>query len=78
MGDCPCPRCLIPKSRAHQLGTKRDQQQRKTLARVDSLCYRVKMSSAHDIIYKNNRTIHSVPVEDLLKAESLVPTEVFF
>lgn len=76
MGDCPCPRCLIPKDRTHQLGTKRDQRWRKTHARVDNLHYRAKISSARNIIYKNNRTVNSVFVERLLKPQSLVPNDV--
>lgn len=76
MGNCPCPRCLIPKHRAHQLATRRDQRQRKTLARVDNLQYRVKISSAREIIYKNNRAVESVAIQRLLKPLSLTPNEV--
>lgn len=76
MAKCPCPRCLIPKNHAHQLGTKRDQRQRISLARVDDLSYRVKISNAREIIYKQNRTVDSVYVERILKPQSLVPTEV--
>ena len=77
MGNCPCPRCLIPKDRTHQLATQRDQHQRKSLARVDNLQYRVKMTSAHEAIYEKNNAVNSKAVEDLLKTESLVPNQVF-
>ena len=76
MGHCPCPRCLITKNCAHQLGTKNDKRQRKSLARVDNLQYQVKISSARDIIYQNNRKVDSKLVQNFLKPQSLVPTEV--
>lgn len=76
MAECPCPRCLIPKDCAHKLGTKRDKQQRVSLARVDNLQYRAKVSSAREIIYQQNRAVNSVFVHRLLKSESLVPTKV--
>lgn len=76
MGNCPCPRCLIPKDRAHLLGTKRDKSQRISIARVDNQCYRAKISSARDLIYIKNRAVDSVPVQRFLKQQSLVPTEV--
>lgn len=76
MGSCPCPRCLVPKTSTDQLGTKSDQHQRVTLARKDNPQYRVKISSARDIIYKQNRTVDSNFVDNLLKPESLVPIEV--
>ena len=75
-GDCPCPRCLIPKSRCHLLGTKRDKSQRTSLARVDNLRYRAKISSARDLIYIQERTVDGKPVQHFLKPQSLVPTEV--
>lgn len=78
MANCPCPRCLIPKHRIHQLATRRDQRQRKSLARMDNLQYRVKISSAREIIYKNKCAVESVYVQRLLKPESLVPNEVLF
>ncbi|KJA26291.1 hypothetical protein HYPSUDRAFT_133110, partial [Hypholoma sublateritium FD-334 SS-4] len=78
MGCCPCPRCLVPKNDTDQLGTKHDQHRRVTLARKDDLQYRVKVSSAHDIIYQQNRTVDSNFVEHLLKSESLVPTQNAF
>lgn len=76
MGNCPCPRCLIPKDRAHQFGTKRDKKQRKSLARVDTLQYQVNVSSARKIIYQDNRTVQSKLVDNILKTKSLAPTEV--
>ena len=76
MGDCPCPRCLIPKEKTDQLGTKDDQCQRKNLARKDNLSYRTNISSAREMIYQKNYSVTSKPVDDVLKDESLVPIEV--
>lgn len=78
MGLCPCPRCLIPKTCAHQVGTKSDKRRRKKLARVDNLQYQAKISSARDIIYQQLRGVDSTFVQDILKPESLVPTKVSF
>lgn len=76
MGSCPCPRCLIPKHRTDQLGTKRDQHRRISLARVDDLHYKVNISCAREMIYQKNCAVDSSMVETLLKPHSLVPTEV--
>ncbi len=76
MGNCPCPRCLIPKDSADRLGTKSDQRRRITLARKDHPQYRVQISSARDIIDQQNRSVDSEFVQRLLRPESLVPTEV--
>ncbi|KJA21107.1 hypothetical protein HYPSUDRAFT_141225, partial [Hypholoma sublateritium FD-334 SS-4] len=78
MGDCPCPRCLIPKKHAHWLGTKRDKRQRISLARVDNLHHRVNISSARKIIYQDNRTVDSIFIQRILQPKSLVPTENAF
>ncbi|KAF8151198.1 hypothetical protein BJ912DRAFT_869512 [Pholiota molesta] len=78
MGSCPCPRCLIPKDRVHQVGTRRDKSQRSSLARVDNLMYKAKISSAREMIYEKNLAVDSAAVERLLKPQSLVPTENAF
>ncbi|KJA26033.1 hypothetical protein HYPSUDRAFT_105527, partial [Hypholoma sublateritium FD-334 SS-4] len=78
LGSCPCPRCLVPKDSIDKLGTKFDQRRRVTLARKDNLQYRARISSARDIIYKQNRTVDSNFVDHLLKPESLVPIENAF
>jgi hypothetical protein len=59
----------------HLIGTKRDKEQRETLARVDSLNRREKVSNARRLIYESNFAVDSAAVERLLKPESLVPTE---
>jgi hypothetical protein len=76
LGHCPCPRCLIPLTDVHNLGQKRDRARRVTLARVDDLSRRAKVSSAREIIYQKNLRIDSAGVERLLREQSLVPATV--
>jgi len=75
-GHCPCPRCLIPLSRAQNLGMVRDMKQRKTLARVDDEARRWKVDTAREIIYKKNYAVDSAAVKALLMDQSLAPTSV--
>jgi hypothetical protein len=76
LGICPCPRCLIPLSEVHKLGTKRDIARRVTRARVDDQSRRGKVVAARRLIYQKNYPINSLAVENLLKEQSLVPTDV--
>ncbi len=76
MGNCPCPRCLVPKQSIHLLGTQDDRDQRKTLIRVDDSSHRKTISSARKHIYQKQRPVDSVLVQRLLKPQSLVPTNV--
>lgn len=75
-GRCPCPRCLIPLERVEKLGTVQDMRQRKSLARVDDEAKRLKITHAREYIYDRNFAVDSNCVEDLLKDQSLVPTDV--
>jgi hypothetical protein len=63
-------------TRVHNMGMKRDMQQRKTLARVDDEGRRHKVEIARDIIYEKNYAVDSDAVNALLKDQSLVPTFV--
>lgn len=76
LGNCPCPRCLIPLDRVHNLGMARDRTQRVTLARIDDNQRRSKVSGARRIIYEENLQVNCSAVENLLKETSLVPTTV--
>lgn len=76
LGACPCPRCLIPLSRVHNIGMPLDMKQRRTQARVDNP-HRIKLvQDARKKIYCENRSVTSKAVNDLLKIHSLVPTVV--
>ncbi|KAI9059487.1 hypothetical protein FKP32DRAFT_1657872 [Trametes sanguinea] len=74
MGSCPCPRCLVRKDAISAVGTARDMASRTRNARVDSADRRYKVNRAREFIYEQGRGLGSKAVEDLLKAESLVPT----
>ena len=76
LGACPCPRCLIPLARVHNLGMARDVSQRTTLMRIDNARRRNNVATARQLIYEKNYLVNSAAVEDLLKPESLVPTSV--
>ncbi|KAG2742745.1 hypothetical protein P692DRAFT_20879278 [Suillus brevipes Sb2] len=73
LGGCPCPRCLIPKGRIQNMGRPQDRKQRETLER--SAQSRENMvSTARKLIYEKNYAVGSAPVENILKAQSWVPT----
>ncbi|KIJ64394.1 hypothetical protein HYDPIDRAFT_90003, partial [Hydnomerulius pinastri MD-312] len=74
LGTCPCPRCLIPKSRIQHIATERDILQRKLLRRCDTKERREKVATARRLIYERQYTVDTAQVEALLKDESLVPT----
>jgi hypothetical protein len=76
LGKCPCPRCLIPLSRVHNLGMARDMAQRETMARVDDIHRRSSVNTARQLIYEKNYRVNSAAVENILRDKSLVPTAV--
>ncbi|KII90776.1 hypothetical protein PLICRDRAFT_697259 [Plicaturopsis crispa FD-325 SS-3] len=74
MGGCPCPRCKIRKDQIPGLATSADTAIRIDMARHDDDARRSKVSAARQKIYKDGYVVNSDHVDDLLKAESLVPT----
>ena len=76
MGVCPCPRCLIPKSKVYQIATERDILHRTTLQRCDTKERCDKVVATRWLIYEKQYAVHASQVEELLKSESLVPTLV--
>ncbi|KAG1807920.1 hypothetical protein EV424DRAFT_1543645 [Suillus variegatus] len=73
LGGCPCPRCLIPKNRLHNLGMPHDGQQRITLLRSSEERDQL-VTTARKIIYDKNYGVDSTAVENILKPCSWVPT----
>ena len=72
-GLSPCPRCLVPKSKLDQTGTKRDSKFRLENARTylfDSV------QIARNAIYRSAAAITGAIVNRLLKATSSAPTLV--
>jgi hypothetical protein len=73
---CPCPRCLLLKSRIPMIGTKTDTKQRINLARVDSEDRRNKVDITRKLMFEGGVNITSIKIENLLRPTSLVPTRV--
>lgn len=76
LGNYPCPRCLVFIKKIPALGTVLDMRARLRQARHDDVHYRSKITQARGLIYKQNYTVNSEYVEDVLKDQSLVPTRV--
>ncbi|KAI0703342.1 hypothetical protein C8T65DRAFT_258430 [Cerioporus squamosus] len=74
MGNCPCPRCLVRKQDINAVGTPQDMETRVNNARHDDEERRQKVAAARNLIYEKGRGVGSKPVDELLKAQSLVPT----
>ena len=73
---CPCPRCLLLKSRISLISSKTDHQQRFKLMRVDSHARRVKIELARRLLFEQGVNITSKRIDTLLQSQSLVPTRV--
>jgi len=74
-GNCPCPRCLVPKEQLNRMGQKQDikfrlKNQQKFLLN--------QIQTARRWIYEKAQSITSQVVEHLLKPSSSVPTMVCF
>ena len=72
-GLSPCPRCLVPKSKLDQTGTKRDSKFR--LKNVRTYLFD-SVQIARNAIYNSAAAIAGTVVDRLLKAMSSVPTLV--
>lgn len=72
-GLCPCPRCLAPKSKLDQTGTKQDIKFRLKNVRTYLFDY---VQVARNAIYKSGAAIAGTVVDRLLKATSSIPTLV--
>lgn len=72
-GNCPCPKCLIPKSNFARLGLLSD-----LAVRTTKICeyFLDLIVAAHDTIYKQGVPIKGSVPEHYLKPFSLVPTFV--
>ena len=73
LGSFPCPRCLIPKEKIPEVGTKNDDRRRGRDQRVanDKLFSDIKL--ARTWIYNEGSLVKSAAVERLLSPTSLVP-----
>ena len=74
-GICPCPRCLIPKTKLDRLGLMSDGKNRIIKSRKYDT---ESVKKARKAIYELGKPIGGVHVQRLLKATSTVPTLVSF
>jgi hypothetical protein len=72
-GICPCPHCLIPKSKLDRLGLISDSKNRIDKARKYDTGG---VNKARKAIYELGKPIGGIHVQRLLKATSAVPTPV--
>ncbi|RDB23027.1 hypothetical protein Hypma_009855 [Hypsizygus marmoreus] len=72
-GRLPCPRCKIPLSTVHLVGTLKDRKDRVRLQRVDNLQHRGLVNSTRKNIYNNNYAVDSQHVKNQLGPLSLLP-----
>jgi hypothetical protein len=77
LAGCPCPRCLILKSRIPLIGTKTDTKQRIQLARVDNEDRKYKIDLVRRMMFEGGVNITSERIETFLRPTSLVPTRVW-
>ncbi|KAK7689513.1 hypothetical protein QCA50_007305 [Cerrena zonata] len=74
LGKCPCPRCLLPKARISDIGMHYDFSRRVNLQRSSGAAQIRKVTVARAAIYEWGKGLKSTAVENLLGAESYVPT----
>ncbi len=67
----------MPKSRASDIGTKRNANAIVKLARVDDDAHRHVVRRARDLVYLEGYGVKSAAVDRLLGSRSLVPAKVF-
>ena len=76
LAACPCPRCLLLKSKIPRIGSNTDQIQRLKLACVDSNARRGKIEIARRFMFEQGINVTSKRLDALLQDQSLVPTRV--
>lgn len=74
-GGCPCPRCLIEKSKIAEMGTKADMRRRKDI-RKDTTMYRYIIDMVRRWIFERGLLVAGEAVSRNLKKLSWVPTRV--
>ncbi|KAJ3494201.1 hypothetical protein NLJ89_g10856 [Agrocybe chaxingu] len=78
LSQCPCPRCLILKSKIPRLGSKSDKRDRERLLRVDDATRRNSIERARKLMFVKGVSVTSVHIERILGAKSLIPTRNAF
>ncbi|KAK7025783.1 hypothetical protein R3P38DRAFT_3316409 [Favolaschia claudopus] len=78
LGKAPCPRCYIRKEDIPDLGTVRDENKRKNLARTDDHMHNGVLPRIRDWIYRTGRSVKSTTFDFWLLARSWTPTSNAF
>ncbi len=76
LGRCLCPRCLIPKEKVPEMGTKRDMAQRDNKGREDSTTRHYDISMVRKWIFTKGFPVGGAQVEKVLRPLSLTPHKV--
>ncbi|KAF9521934.1 hypothetical protein CPB83DRAFT_872126 [Crepidotus variabilis] len=74
LAQCPCPRCLVLKSKIPRLGTKPDMKDRLKLTRVDNVHIHLDIETVRKWLFEKGINVSSKHVMDILGAKSLTPT----
>ncbi|KAG2348745.1 hypothetical protein BDR05DRAFT_980136 [Suillus weaverae] len=78
LAKCPCPRCLVPKAKIGELGTRADRRRRERDTHKDSHGLRSTIKRVRDWLYVKGTNISSVFVKRLLGPDSLIATASAF
>jgi hypothetical protein len=73
---CPCPRCLLLKSKIPLIGSKTDTNSRLKLVRKDSKARQKMIENARQLMFEKGVNITSEKIEKILRPDSLTPTRV--
>ncbi|KAJ2921071.1 hypothetical protein H1R20_g16022, partial [Candolleomyces eurysporus] len=78
LSSCPCPRCLVSKSKIPLLGTKADMAFRSHFLRTDDEETRLAIEIARNLLYVEGKGFNSQVIIDGLGSKSLLPTQNAF
>ncbi|KAI0308970.1 hypothetical protein OF83DRAFT_1180165 [Amylostereum chailletii] len=78
LAKCPCPHCLMEKSKFDGMGTSNDCKCRWKYLRLDNFPYRVTIDRVRAWIYEKGKSIASAAIDKVLGPTSLVPTRNAF
>jgi hypothetical protein len=76
LAQCPCPRCLLLKSKIPRLGSARDTLDRVKLIRLDTAERRWDIEHVRKLIYQNGLGVGSKGIKRILGPKSMTPTRV--
>ncbi|THG95202.1 hypothetical protein EW026_g6403 [Hermanssonia centrifuga] len=78
LGRCPCPNCLVLKSRVPDMGTKYDRKRQSENGRKDTTFVQMLIAKARKLIFQFGKSITSKAVECKIQPTSLLPTRSAF